>query len=360
VIGASAKPPQVDTFSLNTIGEHTYVEWTYPSIAVDVIGYEIRYSADQNNTAWTSMTVLSDAIPREARSFTVPSRSGSYGIKAIDFLGNRSALAIFINASLEDPAAQNVIETLTQEPSWTGTKTDVDVNGAVIQLSSTNYMASWATLASVPIIGFTAETGYEATGFYEFGETDLGEVYSSRVIVNAVVSTSGGLSTMAGWLTLAGISDLTGNDTGDEVTVELQVNYSIVDSATPVYQGWRRFVVGDYTARHLKFRAVLTTRFSTITPIISGLTAVIDMPDRVDYGNDLVTGAGTYSVAFSPWFKELRSVTIAAQNMATGDFYTISGKTRTGFDVTFRNSAGTAISRSFDYQAIGYGRERAT
>jgi hypothetical protein len=46
--------------------------------------------------------------------------------------------------------------------------------------------------------------------------------------------------------------------------------------------------------------------------------------------------------------------------MATGDYYTISGKTRTGFDVTFRNSAGTTISRTFDYQAIGFGRERST
>lgn len=360
VIGASAKPPQVDTFTLNTIGDHTYVEWTYPSIAVDVIGYEIRYSANQNNTSWTTMTVLSDALPREARSFTVPSRSGSYGIKALDVLGNRSVSATFINASLEDPAAQNVVSTLTQEPLWTGTMTDVDRNGAVIQLRSENYMASWTTLASVPIIGFTAGTGFASTGNYEFGETDLGEVYTSRVIVDAVVSTSGGLSTMAGWLTLAGLADLAGDDTGDEVAVELQVNYSIVDSATPVYQGWRRFVVGDYTARHLKFRAVLTSNYETITPIISGLTAVIDMPDRVDYGNDIVSGTGTYSVAFSPWFRELRSVTIAAQDMATGDYYTISGKTRTGFDVIFRNSAGTAISRSFDYQAIGFGRERGT
>lgn len=360
VIGASAKPPQVDTFSLNTIGDHTYVEWTYPSIAVDVTGYEIRYSADQNNTSWISMTILSDALPREARSFTVPSRSGSYGIKAIDVLGNRSVAATFINASLEDPAAQNVVSTITEEPLWTGTKTDVDRNGSVIQLRSQNFMASWTTLASVPIIGFTAGTGFASSGNYEFGETDLSEVYTSRVIVDAVVSTSGGLSTMAGWLTLAGLADLAGDDTGDEVAVELQVNYSIVDSPTPVYQGWRRFVVGDYTARHLKFRAVLTSNYTTISPTISGLTAVIDMPDRVDYGNDLVSGAGTYSVAFSPWFRELRSVTIAAQNMATGDYYTISGKTRTGFDVTFRNSAGAAISRSFDYQAIGFGRERGT
>lgn len=360
VIGASAKPPQVDTFTLNTIGDHTYVEWTYPSIAVDVIGYEIRYSANQNNTSWTTMTVLSDALPREARSFTVPSRSGSYGIKAIDVLGNRSVSATFINASLEDPAAQNVVSTLTQEPLWSGTMTDVDRNGAVIQLRSQNFMASWTTLASVPTIGVTPEIGYAEVGFYEFGATDLGEVYTSRVTVDAVVSSSGGLSTMATWVNLAGIADLAGDDTGDEISVELQVNYSIVDSSTPVYQGWRRFVVGDYTARHLKFRAVLTSNFATITPIVSGLTAVIDMPDRVDYGNDLVSGAGTYSVVFSPWFKELRSVTIAAQNMATGDYYAISGKTRTGFDVIFRNSAGTAISRTFDYQAIGFGRERGT
>jgi hypothetical protein len=360
VIGATAKPPQVDTFTLNTIGDHTYVEWTYPSIAVDVTGYEIRYSANQNNTSWTTMTVLSDALPREARSFTVPSRSGSYAIKAIDVLDNRSTLATFINASLEDPAAQNVVSTLTQEPLWTGTLTDVDRSGSIILLRSQNFMANWTTLASIVSIGVSPDLGYAAEGYYEFGETDLSEVYTSRVIVDAVVSTSGGLTTMATWVNLVGLANIAGADTGDEVSVELQVNYSIVDSATPVYQGWRRFVVGDYTARHLKFRAVLKTNFATISPTISALTVVIDMPDRVDYGNDITSGAGTYSVVFSPSFRELRSVTIAAQNMSTGDYYIISSKTRTGFDVIFRNSAGAAVSRSFDYQAIGFGRERST
>jgi hypothetical protein len=360
VIGATAKPPQVDTFTLNTIGEHTYVEWTYPSIAVDVTGYEIRYSADQDNTAWTTMTRLSDAIPREARAFTVPSRSGSYAIKAIDVLENRSQSATYINASLEDPAEQNVVLSLTQQPLWAGTLTDVDRSGSAILLRSQNFMAGWTTLASVVSIGVSPDLGYATEGFYEFGETDLSEVYTSRVRANVVVSTSGGLTTMATWVNLAGLADIAGADTGDEVSVELQVNYSIVNSATPVYQGWRRFVVGDYTARHLKFRAVLKTQFVTISPIVTALTVVIDMPDRVAKGNDIVSGAGTYSVVFSPKFRQLRSVTIAAQNMNTGDYYVISNKTRTGFDVIFRNSAGAAVSRSFDYQAIGFGRERST
>lgn len=360
VLGATEKPPAVDTFSLNTIGDHTYVEWTYPSIAVDVIGYEIRYSANQNNTAWPTMTVLSVSIPREARAFTVPSRSGSYAIKPIDVLGSRSVAALYINASLEDPAALNVILTLPQEPTWTGTKTDVDQVGAVIQLGSTNYMAIWTTLASVPIIGRTEDNGYATEGYYEFGETDLSQVYTSRITADTVVSTSGGLSLISAWATLSGVGTMAGDDTGDETAVELQVNYSIVDSATPVYQGYRRFVVGDYTARHLKFRAVLSTLFSTITPTMSALSVSIDMPDRIEKGNDLVSGAASYAVAFSPQFREIRSITIAAQNMETGDFYVISSKTRTGFNVIFRNSAGTAISRTFDYQAIGFGRERGT
>lgn len=360
VIGASEKPPQVDTFTLNTIGEHTYVEWTYPSIAVDVTGYEIRYSANQNNTSWTTMTVLSDALPREARAFTVPSRSGSYAIKAIDVLENRSRDATYINASLEDPEAQNVILALTQEPLWAGTLTDVDRSGETIVLRSQNYMAGWTTLSSVTSIGVLPDLGYAEEGYYEFGATDLSQVYTSRVRANVVVSTSGGLTTMATWVNLAGLADIAGEDTGDEVSVRLQVNYSIVDSATPEYLGWRRFVVGDYTARHLKFRAVLKTKFATISPVISALTVVIDMPDRVAKGNDITSGAGTYSVVFSPKFRQLRSVTIAAQNMDTGDYYVISNKTRTGFDVIFRNSAGAAVSRSFDYQAIGFGRERST
>jgi hypothetical protein len=360
VIGASAKPPAVDTFTINTIGEHTYVQWTYPSIPVDVIGYEIRYSADQDNTDWKSMTTMGSSLPREARSFTVPSRSGSYAIKPIDVLQNRSVAAKYINASLEDPAAQNVVLTITENPAWGGTKTAIEVYDNKLQLQSQNFMASWVTLASVEYIGFTADTGYASEGYYEFGETDLSEVYSSRVTFNAVVGTAANLYTMSTWTTLAEAADLVNGDTGDDVFTELQINFSRTDSATPIYRGWRRFVVGDYTARHLKFRVYMNTLSPTLSPTLTSLSATIDMPDRVAKGNDIVSGAGTYSVVFSPKFRQLRSVTIAAQNMNTGDYYVISNKTRTGFDVIFRNSAGAAVSRSFDYQAIGFGRERGT
>jgi hypothetical protein len=43
--------------------------------------------------------------------------------------------------------------------------------------------------------------------------------------------------------------------------------------------------------------------------------------------------------------------------MGTGDYFSVATVTRTGFQVTFRDSAGTAVSRQFTYTAIGYGRE---
>jgi hypothetical protein len=43
--------------------------------------------------------------------------------------------------------------------------------------------------------------------------------------------------------------------------------------------------------------------------------------------------------------------------MGTADYFTIGSVTRTGLQVTFRNSGGTAVSRQFTYTAIGYGRE---
>jgi len=36
----------------------------------------------------------------------------------------------------------------------------------------------------------------------------------------------------------------------------------------------------------------------------------------------------------------------------------ISGKSRSGFTVQFKNSAGTGVSRTYDWVARGYGREQ--
>jgi hypothetical protein len=50
------------------------------------------------------------------------------------------------------------------------------------------------------------------------------------------------------------------------------------------------------------------------------------------------------------------TIGILAQNMSSGDYYQVTSISGTGFTVTFRNSAGTAVDRNFTYSATGYGK----
>jgi hypothetical protein len=78
------------------------------------------------------------------------------------------------------------------------------------------------------------------------------------------------------------------------------------------------------------------------------------MPQRLISENDVVSGAGTKSITFSPVFISTPAIGVSAQGLATGDFYEITSKSTSGFDITFKNSGGTAISKTFDYIAKGY------
>jgi hypothetical protein len=40
--------------------------------------------------------------------------------------------------------------------------------------------------------------------------------------------------------------------------------------------------------------------------------------------------------------------------MSTGDYFLVENKTINGFDVTFKNSSDTAISKTFDFIAKGF------
>jgi hypothetical protein len=79
------------------------------------------------------------------------------------------------------------------------------------------------------------------------------------------------------------------------------------------------------------------------------------------------SGAGTATVTFDKAFftgtaaiggvnAYLPSIGITAQNMATGDYFTLGTVTGTNFQITFRNAAGTAINRNFTWSAVGYGK----
>jgi hypothetical protein len=89
--------------------------------------------------------------------------------------------------------------------------------------------------------------------------------------------------------------------------------------------------------------------------VVEEVSVTIDMEDRIFSGNDITSGAGAKTITFtSPYKTTNYAVGITGQGMATGDFFLVDTKTINGFNVTFKNSSGTAVSKVFDYIAKGY------
>jgi len=84
------------------------------------------------------------------------------------------------------------------------------------------------------------------------------------------------------------------------------------------------------------------------------------MEERTFAQSDLTTSSGSRAITYTNPFYAAPSLGIAAQNMLTGDTYSITSKTVNGFTIAFVNSSGSAVDRTFDYIAKGYGLQSSS
>lgn len=358
VAGLSAHPPAVDTFRVANIGSSAYVEWTYPSIVGDVVGYEIRWHGDQNVTDWSRMIRIATDVPRAARSYMVPSNTGSYAIKPFDALGYRSETALFVSSNITEAAQTNVVLSFTESSSFAGTMDGVAEVSGRLQLDSQLMIADITDLSTVTDIA--GDVVREGT--YTFWSAqDLGAVYTVRCSWEAEVDADNRRNYVIDWNDLAKVEDISGGASyGEEYAVAMEIAYSRDDVGTGMtWTDWAPFTAGEFTGRHFKFRMVLTTTDALMSPSVDDFSVVLDAPDRVERGEDVTSGASTYSVTFGAAFMDAPNVAINPQDMETGDYFQRSNTTASGFDVDFYDSTDTAVSRTFDWQAIGIGKEAA-
>jgi len=99
----------------------------------------------------------------------------------------------------------------------------------------------------------------------------------------------------------------------------------------------------------------MANKNNKVRGFVSGISVSVDMEKRIESDNDVASTTGTKAITYTNSFYASPAVGISAQNMATGDTYTISSKSATGFSIAFTNSSGSGINRTFDYVAQGYG-----
>lgn len=364
VVGKTAPPQDVTGFVINIVGAQAHLTWN-PVPDLDLSHYRIRHSRETTGATYSNAVDLISKVPRPAVFAVAPAMTGTYFIKAIDKLGNESIVPAEITAIIENIKDLNVVETVTESPTFAGVKTECNVNDLGYLVLDTSIDFDDATGLFDDREGdFDGGGGYISTeGTYYFSNiVDLGDVYTSRVTSNLLVGREDYVNLFddatGDFDNRTGLFDGDPNSYGD-TNVELYVSVTDDDpnSSPAVWSDWRKFFVGDYKARGLKFKAILTSTSGESSPVIQSLSVTVDMPDRVIGDNDLVSGtdAGGYAVVFTPSFKVSPSIGIMAQNLQQGDFYEIPTKSASGFTIRFKNSSGTVVNRTFDYVAKGYG-----
>ena len=121
---------------------------------------------------------------------------------------------------------------------------------------------------------------------------------------------------------------------------------------------WQDFYAGQIQFRSIEFMLEMESFVQNITPQVTKLAVTVDMPDRIERGEDLTCSASTGStVTYSTPFKNSPAVGITLQNAATDDKIEYLTKDSSGFSFKVYNATAAAyVDRDYDYISSGYGR----
>ena len=358
IIGAIAPPSDVTDFSCNVAGQEAHLSWEAVT-DLDLAFYNLRFSEETDGTAdWLNSVALVEKISRPATSISVPARQGTYLIKAVDKLGNFSSNATAIISNVTSAINFNNITTQSEHPTFGGTFTDTILIDDAIELDSTELFDSASGNFDDDTDRFfdqgASNFDFVSTGNYEFANViDIGAKHTVRITAS-MTQTSDNPDDLFDNRT-GDFDDTSSNFDGDTpANCNAHLEISTSDDNT-TFTDFRGFVIGEYEARYYKFRVVLISRDNASTPVVSAVTVTIDMQDRIFSDNDIVSGTSTKSITFTKPFKTVNyAVGVTAQGMATGDYFTITNKAITGFDVAFFNSSNAGVSKTFDFIAKGF------
>jgi hypothetical protein len=363
IYGLTARPADITGLSLQIINGQAHFGWT-PATDLDVkVGGTIRfrYSTLSSGAEWKNAIDIGQQVPGAANGTVLPLLSGTYMAKAVDSTGNESENAAAVITTVPQLLNLNLVETNQQDPTFPGTKTNMVVDSTatppVLKLNAdvaidfvTLYMDDWGL--------FDAVGGLEPVGSYEFDDyIDLGFKQTWRVtptLAFTVGDTADTIDQRTAYLDTWKDWDDNGKDMTDVIATIYIATTDDDPAGSPTWSDWKKIVVGDYEARAFKFKVEVAIADTSHQIYISTLEVEVDAPDRTEWVKGNTTGTGVFSVTYNNRFYVLPSLAITAQDMASGDYYTISNQSETGFDIQFFNSGASGVSRTFNYFARGY------
>jgi hypothetical protein len=364
----SAPPANVTGINMVPIDEASAIlSWDRATELDVVLGGKvlIRHSTKTTGVKWEDSQQIVTAAAGTQTQKLVPLLEGTYLLKFEDDTGNRSVTATTAVVDLPVPQPRLLVKSYAEDqetPPFSGNVTGMfyssDLDGLIIvsggDVDALATDDDWDALATLDSVG-----GVNPSGEYEFGTSwDMGSVVEVNMRRRFVTRP---------YLPASLWDDKTGRvDTWPEIdegnldatNATLYVRSTNDDpNGSPGWDPWREFSNAIIRGRGFQFKVIATSTDPAQNIVIDELGAELELQQRVEQSATLTTAASTYTATFAKPFYQAPAMGLTAFNMGTGDYFAISDVTRTGFQVVFRDSSGTAVSRQFTYTAIGYGKE---
>jgi hypothetical protein len=295
----------------------------------------IKYIRNDSVTPkWEIAQTVAERISGSTTTATLPAVPGYYMIKHFDSSGNQCAEPALLLNSFVGPDF-NAISTVTEDPTFAGTKTNCTVVGSELALDA----------------GATTMT-------YLFNNRiDLGSVENIRLFPNLTAVITDGVTVVADYDPVSDVNRFAGPIV--DASVSFEVRYTNDDPAgTPTWSDWETFTVGNYRHRAFEFRLTGVVGLVDYTINISELSITADKADVYKRGTSTSSASADITLTFATAFyggiggTDIPYVGINTVGGTGGDDVNIVSITNTGFTYSVYN-AGARVARAVTWQAVG-------
>lgn len=268
---ADTTPPSAPASLTHLLSGGT-IFFSWPAVSdLDLSHYKVYYSA--NGSANFSDPTVSEKISKIARpatSISYPALSGKFFITSVDKTGNESVAAASTTILNSELPSLGQSETDTENPDFSGAKTNLTVSGGNL------FMSSYATAGATGVYDFY----HDGNSYFDVGTSRTvrisSSVTASRKHADAVGGEVNWDAIPNNWDTWPGNFD----DWTDETTNFGDFSVSTQARASDTVAGLaaETFVdaSGELVGRYVEFRATLSNSTAKVTPNITALSATVE------------------------------------------------------------------------------------
>ncbi len=340
----SPLPQNVQDFRATIQQDNILLQWRDVS-DLDLDKYIICYSPIKG-AYWVEAGEIAQI---KSNTITLPLRSGTYLVKAQDLSGGRSKLAAMVVVDGIIAKDENIIHKWSEsEAGWKGAKEGLFPLQNRLFLAADNNIFDWSALRKVEDILEPCVN----KGTYSFAKIiDL--IEPMDVSLSAFVDARGRdlNDDIYEWADIKVVKNIFPYSDGS-YGAELQMRYS---QDGKEWSDWQNLIYQKVKARFFAFKAILWTEDIGYSPEIRDIRVVMDLPEYVQDGKDIIIPKGGKRISFNKAFWKLTSLTPTAEKMTEGMNYQVTQKNNEGFFIAFFNKNQQPIAAQIDYQAMGIG-----